>query len=134
MRDYDIALQQAQADVITSEAELLIERGNRAVAERELTLLGEDIPQADRALVLREPQLAAAEARIANAAARVVQAELNHERTTISAPFAGVVAETQVDLGARLNAGAPIAQFIGSDTFWIEVLLRQNELHWLRAA
>ena len=47
-------------------------------------------------------------------------------------PFAGVLTETFVEQGSSVGPNGRLADLVGTDTFWVEALWRQDELHWLR--
>jgi RND family efflux transporter MFP subunit len=72
-------------------------------------------------LALRVPQLESAEAQRAAAEARLRQAELELERTRISAPYAGRILEKKVDLGQYVSPGTDLATIYASDS--VEVRL-----------
>lgn len=105
-RDYRYALIQAEANVADAQRVLTSERGLARQAQREWRDLG----NADaNDLFLRKPQIAAAEALLAAARAQRDQAQLNLERTRITAPFNGRINETFVDLGQFVTAGTRVA-------------------------
>ncbi|MGM8229071.1 efflux RND transporter periplasmic adaptor subunit [Cellvibrio sp. ARAG 10.3] len=105
-RDYRYALIQADANVADAQRALTSERGLARQAQREWRDLG----NADaNDLFLRKPQIAAAEALLAAARAQRDQAQLNLERTRITAPFNGRINETFVDLGQFVTAGTRVA-------------------------
>ena len=110
-REYQYALTRAQARIAEAERVLASERGAARHAQREWRELG-DVDA--NALFLRKPQIAAAEAAVAAAKAERDQAQLNLERTTLRAPFAGRVQQTHVNLGQHLTPGARIATIFDS--------------------
>lgn len=131
-RDFELAVQMAQSDLDEAKAELLVEQGNQAVAEREYELLDQDLSEQERALVLRQPQLATARARVSRAEAALGDAELDLERTRITAPFDALVVEESVDIGTRLTSTqSEIATLIGTDRFWVELSVPQSDLAWI---
>jgi multidrug efflux pump subunit AcrA (membrane-fusion protein) len=85
----------------------------------------------DRELALRQPQLAAFEAKLEAAKAEVKQAELNIERTVIRAPFNAVIRSTSVDIGAQASVQGVLANLAGSDTFHVEALMPLDRLPWI---
>lgn len=132
--DYRFARQGREAELLIHQANLTRELGQRAIAESELALLDEELTAPDRALVLRQPQLQAAQAQVAAAEAALDQATLDLARCRVVAPFAAVISTTEVDIGARVNPGSPLAHLIGDDECWIECLVTQRDLTWLRPA
>lgn len=105
-RDYRHALARAEAGVAQAAEALASERGRALQAKREWRDLGDD---AANDLFLRKPQLAAAEANLTAARAERDQAQLNLDRTRITAPFTGRIEETLVDLGQYVSPGTPLA-------------------------
>lgn len=125
-RDYQYALTRAEAQVLDAERALATERGLARQAQHEWRDLG----NADaNALFLRKPQIAAAEAQLAAARATRDQAQLNLERTVITAPFAGRISETFVDLGQFVSPGTRIASVY--DSALAEVRLPLTDLQAL---
>jgi RND family efflux transporter MFP subunit len=104
------------------------------VARQEYELLGEDIPGANKDLILREPQMDTARADIASAEARVRQARLDLQRTTVNAPFDGKVVTEDVDLGTNLSTQDRIARLVGTDRYWVELAVPAAQLRWIDAA
>jgi len=130
-RDYDLTLRDRKTAVVRMESELTLARASQDVARREYESLGEEFADSERALVLREPQIASADANLAAARAMVEEAELDLERTKITAPFDALVVEEMVDVGTRLSPQSTIARLVGTDTFWVEVALPQGDLRWV---
>ncbi|MFI4897671.1 MAG: efflux RND transporter periplasmic adaptor subunit [Phycisphaerales bacterium JB059] len=138
-------LSAAEASVITAENDLALEMGNQSVSLREYELLGESIDDANRDLVLRVPQLKAAQAAVQSAEAtveaaqaakqaaetRLAQAELNLQRTEIRAPYNVVVAEKHVDVGDVVSSTTPVLTLYGIDEFWIELAIPSSQLRWV---
>jgi multidrug efflux pump subunit AcrA (membrane-fusion protein) len=60
--------------------------------------------------------------------AALAQAGLNLERCQITAPFNGIVREKYVDLGASVSPSTQLLTLIGTDEYWIEVVVRANKL------
>lgn len=136
--EYLIATKQAEADLADAKANYDQELGDQAVANRELKLLMNqtkvDISPQQRKLILREPQLAQAQARIDSALAGLEQTKLNLSRTQISSPFAGIISEKFVDLGSQVNSSIQIVDLVDTTTFWIKVSLPNNYLNHLSFA
>lgn len=126
-----LAIRQREAELAQTRAELRLERGNQAVARSEFALLGEAIAEADRDLVLRQPQLASVEARVEAAEAALDRARLDLERTTLRAPFPALVRSRGVELGSRVDAATEIATIVDTGAYWIEVLVPAGQLRWI---
>lgn len=130
--DYDIARRRAESDLEAARGNLILEQGQQAIARKEFELLGHaELSPEERALILREPQQAAAQARLDNAAAALDQARLNLERTTVTAPFNAVIAARHVDLGAQVSPATPLVVLTGADAYWIEATVPVQDLNWL---
>ncbi|KAA3621887.1 MAG: efflux RND transporter periplasmic adaptor subunit [Proteobacteria bacterium] len=119
--DYRLSLRKQQASVSEAQAALWEEMGQQAVAKREYELLDRNLEEADKALVLRAPQLESARATLASARANRDQADLDLARTRVTAPFDGMVLSRDVDLGTRVTTSTPLLTLINVDTFWVEV-------------
>jgi RND family efflux transporter MFP subunit len=133
--DYRNLLLQRQSELDQAIAELEIEQGRQVQAEREYRDLkrdrGEALSDENLALVLREPQLKSAEARVRAARAAEAQARLDLERTVVRAPFDAQVLERTVNLGSQVAAGEPLAELVGVDRYWIEATVPLDKLRWL---
>ena len=130
-RDYEILVRQRQYDVAKALKDLKVEQGNQAIAQQEYELLGETISEEDRELVLREPQLASAEAAEESAKAALQKAQLDLTRCDVNAPFNAIIQERHVDLGATVSANTNLVTLIGTDQAWIEVKVWIDKLQWL---
>ncbi|MDA8016927.1 MAG: efflux RND transporter periplasmic adaptor subunit [Thermoanaerobaculia bacterium] len=130
--DYRNALAMRRSELREARATLLIEQGRRTVAEREFALLDETIDDDNRALVLREPQIESAEARVDAALAAVTQAELHLRRTEVTAPFDAQVLARDVDLGSQVGPGDRLARLVGIEQAWVIAAVPMRTLPWLR--
>jgi RND family efflux transporter MFP subunit len=130
-RDYEVIVQQQHAQVSLAQKNLKVEQGNQAVAQQEYELLGEVIAAEDRELVLREPQLASAQAALESAEAALKKAQLDLARCTISVPFNAIIQEKRVDLGATVSLSTPLATLTATDEAWIELKVPTGELQWI---
>ena len=128
-RDYELAVQQAVAQVAQARYQLDLAREEAAIAAEEWERLHAG-DQAPTDLVLRKPQLRAAEAALQGAEARLAEARLRLERTQVHAPFAGRVRTTRVDVGQHLNAGQAIAQIYSIEKAEIVVPVPDEDLGW----
>ncbi len=66
------------------------------------------------------------------AAARVHEAELALQRTELVAPVDGFVARRNVQLGQRVQAGAPLLSVIALSEVWVEANFKESQLKNLR--
>lgn len=127
--DYKLAVQNAEAAVAASRVYLDRELAEAKVARQEWEQLNPD-SMPDSPLVLREPQIAEAKARLKASEAGLATAKLNLARTVISMPFDGRVAAESVDPGQYVMAGHSIATVYGTDVVEIAVPLQDRDLAW----
>ena len=138
-RDYRLAVEQQYAAVDRARTELELERGRRKIAEREWELLGRGPsgnpatpnPNAGGNLALREPQLRTAETAVKAAESGLERARLTVGKTTLSLPFNALVQLRNVDVGQLVTPGTPLATLVGTDEFWVQVLLPVDRLRWI---
>lgn len=131
--EYELALTRAKASYQSALLELKTEQGRQEIARSEWEILGleERATELDRELALRQPQIAAIEARLEAARADVKQAELNLERTVIRAPFNAVIISATVNQGAQVTAQSILGKLAGSDRYHVEALLPMDRLEWI---
>jgi len=129
--DFELLLRQKEADLIKAEFELELELGQVAVAKREYELLGEEIDKKNRSLILREPHLKSAKAKVNSAKSAVALAKLNLKRTKIVSPFNAIVKTRFVSVGMQIRSGSNIVTLVGSDRYWIETTLASNDIKWI---
>lgn len=123
--DLRLARAQAALEVARAERRLTEEEADAAVARDEWASLGEGEPTA---LVLREPQVAEAQAALAAARAQLSRAERDVERTEVRAPFAGRVREKMVDLGQFVVRGKTLARVYAVDYAEVRLPLPDADL------
>ncbi|MGB1129282.1 MAG: efflux RND transporter periplasmic adaptor subunit, partial [Haloferula sp.] len=110
--NFDAALKRAEASRADAELALALEQAKGAQARKDWQKLGKG--EASE-LVLREPQIESAQARLDSAIEEVARANMDVSRTTIKAPFSGRVREAGVEVGAVTVPGSMVAE-IFSDT------------------
>lgn len=128
-RDYRNAVTIAQADVAQKQLTLAEEQARSDQARRDwaqLRLDSEPTP-----LVLRTPQLENAKAALAASQARLQQARLNLERTSVVAPYAGRILQKDVDLGQFITTGTHLAHIYASDALEVRLPLSDEQLRYL---
>jgi RND family efflux transporter MFP subunit len=128
-RDYDLAVERAEAAVARARVSLEREQAEAEVARQEWQALHPD-EEPPSGLVVREPQVRQAVAELEAARADLDVARLNLERTRVSVPFAGVVVSKSVDIGQYVAPGRAVAQVYGTDTVEVRVPLEDRELAW----
>ena len=132
--DYEQVVEQRESDVARAEAALQVELGDQALAREELELLDVDVPEINRDLILRIPQVNRARAEVRSAKAALERARLDLERTRIPAPFDGHVIEREATLGNNVGPGDTLARFVGSHEYWVELTLPVGYLRWIETA
>ena len=127
-RDYDLAVERAQATVARAKVSLEREEAEAEVARAEWDELhpGEE----PTGLVVREPQIRQAEAEYAAANADLEGAKLSLERTRVSLPFDGVVVSENVDVGQFVGNGSRLATVYGTAMVDVRVPLDSREMAW----
>lgn len=126
--DYQLALESASATLAEAQAALTLEEAQAESSVREWQAVSEAPPSA---LVRREPQLAAARARIATAEAGIAKARLDLERTELRAPFDARVLAEDIDRGQLVALGQPIATLVSVEAVEIPVSLTESDLQAL---
>lgn len=115
--DYRAAVSRAEAAVAAARSQLELERGQGDVAQREWDRMSEAERGRIRAreLYLRKPQMAEAVARLESAEADLEQARTDLSKTTIIAPYDGLVSAKNTDIGQYVTTGAAIAETFAVD-------------------
>lgn len=128
-RDYELAVQQANAIVAEAQVRLDTEKAEAQVAREEWEKLHPDT-EPTSPLVLRLPQIRRAESSLDSAKAQLATAELKLERTSISLPFDALIISERADLGQYVVMGQSLGVANGIDSVEIEVPLEDEELAW----
>lgn len=131
--DYQLTVTFAQSKVKSAESLLrMAEEESEAAREEWFQLYMDDAGKGKEppALVLKQPQLAAAKAKLAADNADLKKALLNLERTKIKAPFDGRVEKEDVDLGQYVRPGEKLATIFSTDSAEIVVPLEDESLQW----
>lgn len=112
-------------------------------AERQLESARSGVAVAQSAVAAASEQLHAARTQtdgvtleqhpaVLRAGARVREAHLALQRTTLLAPVDGVVARRSVQLGQRVAAGAPLLAVVALDRLWVDANFKESQLRALR--
>ena len=129
--DYHNALLQKKSDLSRTTADLNIEMGRQNVAQKDYQILDETLSGELEALVLRQPQLNAARARVEAAQAAVNQAELELQRTTIKAPFDAHILSRNANVGSLISPRDNLGRLVGLDTYWVVTTVPLSKIPWL---
>lgn len=122
------ALALAEAQVAQARVRLEREQAEAELAVVEWQDLGRGEPSA---LVLRQPQLAEAEAGLTAAEAAAERARLDLERTTLRAPFSGRVRRKLVDVGQFVSRGTPLAEIFATESAEVLLPIPKEDLAYL---
>ena len=128
-RDYQLAADQADAQVAQARYQLNLALEEAAIARQEWERIGAEGTEPTD-LVLRKPQVRAAKAAFQGARARFAETQLRLERTRVHAPFNGRVRTARVDVGQHLNAGQAVAQLYSIEKAEIVVPVPDEDLGW----
>jgi RND family efflux transporter MFP subunit len=126
--DYKTAVKAAEAELAKAKANLQEEIARAKVAETDWKQF--DLKSAPE-LGLRKPQLAREMANVSYAEAALERAKRDLFRTTIRAPYEGMVFQKEVDLGQYLAIGAKVGTIYGTDSAEIRLPMSDNELAYL---
>ena len=124
--DYQLAIVQAESAIAQARLNLEQEKAEAEVSRQEWEDLGKG--EAASPLVLRQPQIANAEASLESARASLEQARRNLKKTEIKAPYSGRVRQKNVDIGQYVSPGASLAQLYSVDVAEVRVPLPDAEL------
>lgn len=128
--DYEVAVDQAQANLLTAQAQLAQQQAQADQAAREWDLSGRPRENAP-VLALRTPFLREAEARVLYSESELRRAQRQLERTTVRAPYDALVREKAADIGQYLSTGARIAEVFATDYAEVRLPLSDRDLMWL---
>ena len=145
--DFQLQVQQQEAAVIQAQATLDLEKGQALLAKEEYQLAvlqmkarrgsinplslkeAADVePAIDSSLVLREPQIAAAEAGLKTAQANLALMQLYLQRTQIKMPFKGQIISRSANTGSQVSTSNTLFDVVATDEFWLQVKVSQQFL------
>lgn len=130
--DFENALSIRESELLQTEASLEIEEGRQSLARDELALLEDTIDETNRALVLREPQLASIKAEVSAAKAAVQRAKLDLERSRVFAPFDAQILSRSVNVGSQVTPGDELGQLVGIEEYWVLAAVPVRSLRWVQ--
>jgi len=120
--DFELALQSQQAQLAQAQANFSLVEADQLLAKEELLLLNTNGGlNIDQSLVLREPQLTVAQAKVSVAKTDVEKAELNLRRTRVLMPFDGKVVSKEVGLGSNISSNTSLFSVVNTDSYWLKV-------------
>jgi len=127
--DYRLAITKAKAQISSAEQQLARVEAEAGQAVYDLKQIGRD-PSSSSSYALRKPHLAEAKANLQAAKADLAIAQLQLNRTRVSAPFDGRVITKQVDIGQYVTPGTLLADIYSTEMVEVRlpVSLHQAEL------
>lgn len=129
--DFQVAVEQSRANLLTAQAQLMQEQAQSEQAAREWDLSGRPRENAP-VLALRTPYLREAEARVLFAESDLERAKRQLERTRIKSPYDALVREKIADVGQFLGTGGQVARIFATDYAEVRLPLSDQDLVWLR--
>ena len=128
-RDHRAEVKINQSNLLSAKQALLEEEARAKQALSDWQRLGNGAEPS--ILVLREPQLAAAQAQVLSSQANLEKSQLVLERTKIIAPFAGRILTKRVDLGRVVSSGTELADIYAVDYVEIRLPIKNNDLGFM---
>jgi multidrug efflux system membrane fusion protein len=128
-RDYLADVKIAEASLMSAKQALSEQKARAVQALEDWNRLGNKGEASD--LVLRKPQLLAAEAQVISADSALEKSKLELERSSIVAPYAGRVMEKMVDVGQVVNNSSKLAEVYAIDYVEIRLPLRNRDLSFI---
>jgi RND family efflux transporter MFP subunit len=125
-RDYRSEVKVSQANLLSANQVLLEEQARVQQAEADWQRLGNG--KVAGVLVLRQPQLESAKAKVLSAQAQLDKAKLSLERTQIVAPYAGRILKKQVDIGQVVTSNSQLATIFAVDYVEIRLPINNKDL------
>ena len=132
-QNYRAALSRDAASVATARSLLEQEHGQADVAQREWDRMSEQQRSQIRArdLYLRKPQLEEAEARLASAESDLEKSRADLAKTSIIAPYDGLVSAKNTDIGQFVSTGSAIAEIFAIDYAEVRLPIPENKIQYL---
>lgn len=124
-RDFELNVTRARATLAEARTLLEREQAEAAIARDEWKRLGKGVASP---LLLREPQLAQAQAVVESAQASLQIAQRDLERCEVQAPFAGRIRTKRADIGQFVNKGETLARVYAVDYVEVRLPLALDEL------
>ncbi len=134
-RDFELALEQARADIAQARSNLMLEQAQGGAARANYQLLNPNVDSARvPSLIARVPQIAQARARLAAAQARAEVAILELQRAVFSLPFNGRITASSAEIGQVLGRGQSFGQAFALDAVEVVVPVSPDDLKRLEPA
>jgi RND family efflux transporter MFP subunit len=130
-RNYHNSVIASQSKLDQINADILLEKGNQLLAKEELNLSNMNMSDEQKALILRQPQMQKLQASQQEALAQLNRSKDDLQRTTIKAPFNGVIAQVNVTQGSMATSGTPLFTMINTKKFHVIADIPPHTLAYL---
>lgn len=130
--NFDLNVEQAQADIDAAEATLKLRNAESAVAIDNYALLHRTNPVPS--LVAKKPQIDQAKAQLSAARARHKTTLLAQSRSRFSLPFSGRVTESTIAVGQLISQGENFGRVFALDAVQVSVPITSQELSLITPA
>jgi len=124
--DYQVALANSQQMVAQAEQNILQEVARADQARLDWTELNLGEPTD---LALRKPQLAAAKAALASSKTQLAQAKRNLSRTSIRAPYSGIITSRRSNVGDFIGIGSSIGSVLNTQKALVKLSINANDVY-----
>lgn len=128
-RDHKAEIKIAQSALFSAQQALSEEQARSEQAKQDWQRLGNDGEPSE--LVLRKPQLIAAQAKVYSAQASLAKSELALERTKIKAPFTGRILKKEVDVGQVVSSNTKLAEIYAVDYVEVRLPIQNKDLPYI---
>ena len=129
-RDYELDIKTAEAQLDRAKAALIIQQ-EEANFQRIQFEASEESEDSVSVLRLNLPQLKEAESNVEAAQANLEKFKRNLEKTTIRAPYDGLVRKKNVDIGTVIGPGYLIANIYATDYVEVKLPIPDEDLAFL---
>lgn len=130
--DFEIALTQAEATHLDAKRLLDEETARAQQAKEDWQSLGR--PGEPAPLVLRQPQIDSAKARLKSAQAVLAGAELNLSRTDIRAPYDGRVISRSANLFQTVSVNSVLGEIFSTDALEIRLPIKNSDISFINTS
>ncbi|HRJ54406.1 MAG TPA: efflux RND transporter periplasmic adaptor subunit [Candidatus Thiothrix moscowensis] len=121
--NYSNAVTIAEGDLAQKQLSLQEQQAQAKLAQRDWNLLDGNASRPQSDLAARRPHIAAAQAAINAAEAKLQQEKLNLARTRITAPYSGRVQEKRVEVGQYVTPGTVLGVIYATDAVEVHLPL-----------
>lgn len=132
-RNYETTLKRAELALARARVRVDTERALSGYAREdwEKFIADNDSSNNPTELTLRRPQLAEVLAEYSVAEAEMKQAQDDLARTTVTAPYHGLILEKNVDVGQYVGVGTPLASAVAVEFAEVRLPISLNDLEYL---